>query len=367
MNELSKEIPCPKCGNMQDEKYKYCQKCMHEMSELHETKTHREPKGKPFPGYLGGAVVVAMSVYKLTEPLFKESSEKIKGILGDYDYYDLIHLGFIIAAVLLYVGIVRWLNLLNKKHNSLINFAIKIIAGIISIFVMGMSFAATTGLIERSQTMAKLRTLTQVAKDNSNLLAEIKDKNEKSKIELVALINEQNKLYEHYEDKPMTFEALESNIRILTGGIVLLEKKKELFHDFYSEYLKLPAEYFALFGLTVNDVNKLLEKSDESTDAEIQLADLKISIYQNATKFKKGILKDSTVVDRQIDEEEKLMQHMDIIEKEYDALGKDFFTKLTGSFPDSIMSPALEDVKKEYKDLGIALDKEIDKLKTDQQ
>jgi hypothetical protein len=67
-----------------------------------------------------------------------------------------------------------------------------------------------------------------------------------------------------------------------------------------------------------------------------------------------------------IDEEEKLMQQMEVIEKEYDALSKDFFTKFTSSFPDSFMAPALEDVKKEYKDLGINLDQEIDKLKTDQ-
>lgn len=330
---------------------------MHKISELHEAKTLEESKGKLSSHDCLGGIIVAMSVDKLTSPLLKENSEKI---------YDLIHLGFIVTAVLLYVVIVHWLNFLNKKHNGLLNFGIKIAAGIISIFVMGMAFAATTGLIEKSQTIAKLNTLSQVTKENSNLLAEIKEKNEKSKIELVALINEQNKLYEHYEDQPMTFEALESNIRILTEGIVLLEKKKVLFQDFYSQYLKLPAEYFASFGMTVNDVNKLLEKSDESTDAEIQLANLKIIIYQNATKFKKGILKDSTIVDRQIDEEEKLMQQMEVIEKEYDALSKDFFTKFTGSFPDSVMTPALEDVKKEYKDLGINLDKEIDKLKTDQ-
>jgi len=354
MTHQTKEIECPKCGNLQEEKYKYCQKCMHEMSELHEAETPKEPKGKPFPGYKGG-IFVAMGVYKLSEPLLKENSD-----------YALIHLGFVVAAVLMYVGIVHWANLLNKKYNGLLNFVIKIIAGIVSIFVMDTAFAVTTGLIERNQTMAQLSPFIQVAKENSNLLAEIKEKNEKLKIELVALVNEQNKLYEHYEAEPMTFEALESNIRILTDGVVLLEKKKKLFHDFYSQYLKLPAEYFASFGLTVNDVNKLLEKSDESTDAEIQLANLKISIYQNATKFKKGTLKDSTIVDRQIDEEEKLMQQMEVIEKEYDALSKDFFTKFTSSFPDSFMAPALEDVKKEYKDLGINLDQEIDKLKTDQ-
>lgn len=366
MNKLSKGVKCQKCGNRLEEDAKRCHECLWRTNEQY------KPHKRNFPGYLEGALFVAFVFFQLSEYFFKKNSEKINTASGNNDY-DLLQFSFIIAAALLYVAIVYLLNLLNKKRNKLLNFAIKVIAVVISIFVAGslfiksMAFGTDTAWMHRSQTMYKINTITEVAEENSNLLAEIKDKNEKSKIELMALINEQNKLYEHYEDQPMTFETLEGNIRILTEGIVLLKKKKELFRDFYSQYLKLPAEYFASFGLTFNDVNKLLEKSDESTDVGIQLANLKIAIYQNAIKFKKGILEDSTVVDHQIDEGEKLKQHMDVIEKEYDALLKDLFMKFTGGFPDSVMSLALEDTKREYKDLGINLDEEIDELKTDQE
>lgn len=44
MNELLKEVKCPRCENTQEEKYKYCQKCLREMPGLPSEK--RQPTKK---------------------------------------------------------------------------------------------------------------------------------------------------------------------------------------------------------------------------------------------------------------------------------------------------------------------------------